>query len=54
MLPLTISFFYGNIHALVCYCACMARYPGALEAGGRAPSLQELKDELRIEHILTG
>ena len=47
-----ISFVYGNIHALVRYRERLARYLSALESRGVTSDIQELKEELRIEHIL--
>ena len=48
-----ISFVYGNVHALARYRERLGRFISAVDAAGLTPEVAALKDELRIEHILS-
>jgi len=47
-----ISFVLGNVHALRKYCDRMQTYMAALHAHTDEPTLQALRQKLRIEHLL--
>ncbi len=47
-----ISFVFGNMHALQNYGERINRYLAAVDAGMERDSLRQLRDELRIGHIM--
>ncbi len=47
-----ISFVLGNVHALGRYCEHMSRYLAAVHAGEPAGRLEELRNKLRIDHLM--
>lgn len=47
-----ISFVLGNVHALRKYCDRLQTYMAALHAHTDEPTLQALRQKLRIEHLL--
>lgn len=47
-----ISFVLGNVHALRKYCERLQTYMGALHAHTPEPDLQQLRKQLRIEHLM--
>lgn len=48
-----ISFVFGNMHALQSYGERINRYLTAVDAGTAAGTLRQLRDELRIGHIMS-
>ncbi len=48
-----ISFVLGNVHALRRYCERLKAYMDALHAREPEPVLQDMRQRLRIEHLLT-
>lgn len=47
-----ISFVLGNVHAMLRYTTRIKQYLDAVHAGASSQALQELRDKLRIDHIL--
>ncbi|GAB3493894.1 ATP-binding protein [Curvibacter fontanus] len=47
-----ISFVLGNVHALTKYCDRLRRYLKVVHAGEAAEQLEEMRNKLRIDHLL--